>query len=451
MPHETDARTRLTAFDLGCVVVGGIIGVGIFFTPARVAAVVDNAWQVIGAWGLGGMIALLGALVFADLAYRVPGHGGTFLYIRTAFGRFPAFLYGWANWLVIQAGALAIIGMILVDNLDIALFGRATIGSDLRVMIAAVAILCFTAINAIGLRLGTRVQNALTVTKTLAVFSLVVLALLSGGGEAVAETESARPVRGWLWAMAAAILPVLFSFGGWQQGSFLAGAARRPRRDVPLGIIAGVVVVVVAYITVNLAFLDILGFEAAALSATIGADAARVALEPYGIGELGSRLLAGAVVVSSLGILNTICLAPPYVLHAMAREGLFLKSCGVLHARLGTPLIGVLVQGCQGVLLLVGVHMVFREQSLDTLDFLLTGVVFVDWLFFCLCGMALLRLGRRQPQAGLPVPGVPLMTLAFTLLAAAVTVGALWTKLSASIVGIAVCGVGALAYLGTRR
>ena len=332
---EVGGRPQLGAFDLGCVVAGGIVGVGIFITPQKVAAVVDHAGHVMAAWALGGVLAVLGALVFADPARRVPGHGGTFVYIEKAFGALPAFLYGWANWLVIQSGAVGLVGLIMVDYLDHAIWGAHHSSMNLKVALAALAIAVFTALNVLGLRVGKWVQNALTVTKILAVFSLVALALITEGG--ASEPVAAEPTepRGWLLALAAAMLPVLFSFGGWQQGSFVAGAARRPRRDVPLGIIGGVAVVVVAYLTVNLAFLDLLGFAGAAESSAIAEAAARAALTPHGYGDLAGRAISVAVVISALGIMNTICMAPPFVLHAMAKRGLFFACGGATAPHVG--------------------------------------------------------------------------------------------------------------------
>lgn len=456
---DDDDRPTLRAFDIGCIVVGGIIGIGIFFTPRNVALAVDGPGQAVLAWGLGGLIAMLGALVFAELSARVPGHGGMFTYIHRAFGRLPAFLYGWANWLVIQAGALAVIGLVMANYADELLFGVQSSSAGAKVAVAGGAILAFTLLNALGLRVGRRVQNLLTVLKTTAVFGLVLLGMFAAGGaddlEPVPATAEPRSI---VAVLAAAILPVLFSFGGWQQGSFVAGAARR-RNDVAIGILGGVAVVVVAYLAVNLAFLSLLGFEGARSSAAIGADAARIALEPFGAGDVGARVLAGLVVLSSLGIMNTICLAPPFVLHAMARQGLFFQSAGRLHPTLHVPVVGVLVQGLWGFALCVGTHVVLASASdggsaQDSLGFLLEGVVFVDWLFFGLCGIALLRLrarGEGEADGGFRAPLPTFVACAFTALALAVTAGAIWTKPEPSLVGLGICALGVPFFVRVRH
>jgi basic amino acid/polyamine antiporter, APA family len=437
-------RPGLSAFDIGCVVIGGIVGVGIFFTPAKVAAAVDDSTQVVAAWALGGLIAVLGALVFARLAREMPENGGTFVWIARTLGPLPAFLYGWANWLVIQAGALGVIGIIFADNLDVAVWGvdRSSEGGKVAMSVAAIAV--FTVINALGVRTGSRVQNVLTVTKLVAIFGLVALALFVGGGgaaTAAVQPRERQPV-GWFAAMAAAMLPVLFACGGWQQGAFVAGAARRPARDVPLGILGGVAVVIVAYLTVNLAFLELLGFEGAAQSRTIGADAARVGLAPLGYGDAAARLLAGMIAISALGIINTICLAPPFVLHAMSKEGLFPRAIGALHPRTGTPVLAVLVQGGQGILLLVVLFLWEGANTRKVLDFLLDGVVFVDWIFYALTGVVALRLGRSRANA---------IAAAFALAATVVCIGAIAANPKASLAGLGVLALGGIVWVVFRR
>ena len=452
-----DSRARrLSAFDIGCVVIGGVIGVGIFFTPAEVARRVDDESQLITAWVLGGVVALLGGLVFAELGRRVPGHGGTLLYVRRAFGDLPAFVYGWANTLVIQAGALGVIGLVLVDNL-VTLTGSARPSSGEQVAVASLAILLFTALNARGLRAGAATQNLLTVAKLGAVGGLVGLALWSGGdaGADVAPLVSDAAPHGWFAALSAAILPVMFSYGGWQQGSFVAGAARDAHRDVPRGMLGGVVVIVLAYLAINLAFLRLLGMDGARASTTIAADAARAALSPVGHGDLAARLLAGAVAVSCLGILNTILLAPPYVVHAMSNAGLLPAAVGRLHPRNGSPVTAVLVQGLWAIALLGGVWLLRRDDPGSLLGFLLDSVVFVDWIFYGACGAALLVLLRRADRSDgegvLSASGARVVGWMFLICAMVITLGAIDASRTPSLAGLGVCALGVLAYPRLRR
>ena len=447
--HQDREPRRLGTFDIASVVAGGIIGVGIFITPAHVAHAVNGPGEVLFAWCLGGGLALVGAMVFAELACRIPGHGGLFRYVLAAFGPLPAFLYGWANWLVIQAGTIAVIGLVFVYHADLMLTGRETVSGSTQTVGAVVAITAFTFINVLGLRVGRGVQNALTVIKLSAVFALVAIAL-SAIGSAEVETEAPghREAEGssWFVRIAGAMLPVMFSFGGVQHGGFVAGAAKRPQRDVSLGILTGVGVVVVAYLAINVSFLALLGYEGMAASDAVGTDAARAAL-----GAVGERALAGAVCVSALGIMNTQLLAPPYVLHAMAREGLFLRSCRDLHARFGSPVVAVAVQGGMAVLLLLSLG--FVSGGTDQIRFLLKGVVYVDWLFFALCGVALLKLQRHQPREGVGfvAPLGPFFPFVFAVVGSAIAVGAFVASPWPSLVGTVVCAVGVPVGIGVVR
>jgi APA family basic amino acid/polyamine antiporter len=450
---DSQARRReLGVFDVACVVIGGIIGVGIFFTPAKVASRAGGPAEMFATWGIGGVLALLGALLFAELSTRVPGHGGTFRYIHAAFGPLPAFLYGWANWLVIQSGALGVVALVLVQNLVLLVGGKgAQIGANAQVALAVAAMLVFTATNLLGLAVGKHVQNALTALKVLAIAGLALTAFFVHGAAAAADPPAAAgslPAR-----IASAILPALFAIGGWQQGSFLAGAARRPLRDVPLGILIGVAVVIAVYLAINVAYVALLGFDGAAKSSNIGADAATAVFD-----EAGGRVFAAMVALSAAGIMNTICMAPPFVLYAMAQEGLFPKPFGRLHARFHTPTAGVLGQGLWAVVLLLGVHAwttAFLPQSgqadptlrragatIDNLGFLCDGVVFVDWLFFTLCGLALLRLRARPGPAPFALPGGGAIAALFALLACAVTVGAFVVQPAPSWTGLALVALG---------
>lgn len=448
---------ELSAFDLGCVVVGGIIGVGIFFTPGTVASRVASTSEVMTAWTIGGVLAIVGAVVFAELASRVPGHGGIFRYILAAFGRWPAFLYGWANWLVIQAGALSVVAVICIEHLERAVLRPGAGSPQLRVWLAAAMIVALTGTNLLGLRVGKRVQNVLTVTKVAALCLLVAVALLAHGGAAAAELP-ARTVGvadSMFGRLAGAMLPVLFAIGGWQQGSFLAGAARRPR-DVSLGILGGVAVVVAVYMAINVAYIDLLGFDGAAASNAIGADAAKRAL-----GDSGERVFAAMVAVSAAGIMNTICMAPPYVLLTMAEQGVFPRAFARRHPVHGTPVVGVLAQGLWAAVLLLLVHGTAAlggtggggdatAGTVSTLSFLCDSVVFVDWLFFTLCGLALLRLRRTGGRVPFTAPGGPLFALLFAAGAAMVAVGAIASNPKPSAVGAGLVLLGVPVFLAMR-
>lgn len=443
------AARELSPFDIACVVIGGIVGIGIFFTPGTVARRVDSPLEMMLAWGIGGALAALGALVFADLAARVPGHGGVFRYLQAAFGRVPAFLFGWANWLVIQSGALTVVALLMVEHWERAMFGAPVCAPGVRVALAAASILVFTATNLLSLRVGKRVQNALIVVKVAAILALVACA--ASAVDAAAPTAAPESVGGTMASrLAAAMLPVLFAVGGWQQGSFVAGAAKRPSRDVPIGILSGVAVVVVVYVAINLAYLALLGFDGARSTSAIGADAAQAAL-----GSWGQGAFAAMVAVSAMGIMNTICMAPPYVTLAMAQEGMFPRAFARTHGATGTPVVGVLAHGLWATCLLFAVHAATAltapegedeaRRTLSVLDFVCDSVVFVDWLVYGMCGLALLRLRRREGALPSRIPGAGFAAVLFALGAGVVAIGAVAQKPWPSLLGALLVALGLVA------
>jgi basic amino acid/polyamine antiporter, APA family len=349
---------------------------------------------------------------------------------------------------VIQAGALGVVAIVLVDHVVMLVGGRdAHVSADAQVALASCVMLLFTVTNLFGLAVGKRVQNALTVTK------VVMIALLACCAFFVAQhgTDAVKVPAGGSLSMrlSSALLPVLFAIGGWQQGSFLAGAARRPQRDVPLGILGGVAVVIGVYLAINVAYLALLGFPGMAASSKVGADAATVVL-----GESGGRVFALMVALSAAGIMNTICMAPPYVLYAMAQEGLFPRAFGELRGARQTPVLGVLGQGLWAIVLLLAVHLLTRgsgKGANDQLGFLCDGVVFVDWLFFTLCGLSLLALRRRSGPAPFQVPGGMWIAVLFALGAAAVTIGAIRMQLLPSALGAGIVALGLPVYVLFRK
>ena len=263
----------------------------------------------------------------------------------------------------------------------------------------------------------------------------------SAGGLTTAGTEAiAQPtgLGGFLGLVAAGLIPVLFSFGGWQHGTYVAGVARDPARTVPGGILVGVAVVVACYLTVNLAYLALLGQDAMAGSQALAAEAASVAL-----GRVAGSVLAAAIVVSAAGILNTICLAFPYVIFAMARDGLFPERAGRLHPRTGTPATAMAIQGAwASVVVLAGA---------ERIDLLLAGLAFGEWAFFAAVAVALLRLRRTWPP-GSPGFRAPLWAaVGFAGIAAAIAIGALVVKPAESAFGVGVLILGLAVYAWRQR
>jgi APA family basic amino acid/polyamine antiporter len=398
-------RPRLGSFDATMIVMGGIVGAGIFINPSVVARAVPSPWMILLAWILGGAIALLGAFVYAELAVWRPSTGGQYVYLRDAYHPMVAFLYGWTLLLVIQTGGMAAAAM------TFAVYARELTATPLGApVIAVLSLLVLTIVNCFGARAGSNVQSALMVTKIAAILVLVTLGWLASGNDVRTAESPAPGTRESLPAFGAAMVPVLFAYGGWQTASFVSGEMRDPSRDLPRGLVIGVLAVVALYLAVNLVCLAILGPGGLAATTTPASRVMQLAL-----GETGARVIAAGIAVSTLGFLSQGMLTAPRVYFAMARDGLFFRAVGKAAAGSGAPVMAIALQGVwASVIALSGRY----EQILNY-------VVAIDAIFFGLTGAALLVFRARarrghaaSPSSGPRLPGHPATTILF--------VGAFW-------------------------
>jgi APA family basic amino acid/polyamine antiporter len=381
-PERALAR-RLGLFDATMIVMGGIIGAGIFMNPHDVAKVVHTPAAILGAWTAGGLIALAGAFIYAELAALRPRVGGQYAYIREAFHPGLAFVYGWGLLLVVQTGGMAAVAVT---------FGRYFIeltGTSLKDwQVAAFALGTLTVINCFGVRAGSTVQSALMILKIAAIIALIVFGFTAGGSPANGST-SATPESGtgqWssITAFGAALVPVLFAYGGWQTANFIAGEVRDPRRNLPRALILGVIGVVVLYLAVNYVCVRVLGVDGLADAKAPASAVMRLAL-----GENGARLIAVGIAVSTLGFLSQSILTAPRVYFAMADDRLFFKSVAWLHPKTMVPVVAIAIQGLLAIVIALSGE---YEQILNY-------VVSVDSAFFGVSAAALLVLRRRRSIA----------------------------------------------------
>jgi APA family basic amino acid/polyamine antiporter len=395
---------RLGAFDATMIVMGGIIGAGIFMNPSVVARQVQAPALILGAWALGGLIALAGAFVYAELAVLRPAVGGQYAYLRDAYHPLVAFLYGWTLLLVVQTGGMAAVAMTFGN------YFRELSGVNVSTTaLAVITIGVLTVINCFGVRAGSNVQSVLMVLKALAIIALVTIGWIAIG--ASAGGESALPaIRSPIAAFAAAMVPVMFAYGGWQTASFVSGELRDPQRDLPRGLLAGVVGVVILYLAVNLVCLRALGPAGLAATTTPASDVMRNALGPN-----GARLIAAGIAISTVGFLSQGMLTAPRVYYAMARDGLFFERVGWLDPRTRAPSVAIALQGIWAVIIVMSGR---YEQILNY-------VVAIDALFFGLTGAALLvfrgrgavadarRTSVADPRPTFRMPGHPWSTAIF--------------------------------------
>jgi APA family basic amino acid/polyamine antiporter len=437
---------RLGLFDATMIVMGGIVGSGIFVTPATVARsfatiatpLATPTGLIIGAWLLGGVVALAGAFVYAELAARRPDVGGQYAYLRDAYHPAVAFLYGWALLVVIQTGGMAA-SAVTFARYALALWPRAPV--DERV-VATLALALLTAINCRGVGAGAKLQSGLMVLKIAAVLMLVVAGLLLVPHLPAPASSSSPPTSmlQLIAAMGSALVPVLFSYGGWQTAGFVAGELREPSRNLPRALILGVTGVVTLYVLVALACVHVLGPVGLANSRAPASDVMRLAF-----GARGATLLAAAVSLSTLGFLSQSILTAPRVYFAMADDGLFFAAVGKLHPRTHAPVAAIVLQGILAVVIALS----------GGFDAILSYVVSIDFIFFGLTGLALFRL--RQRDAITPAfvsPRQPLISLASAIFIAvswAVVLATFISQPRHSLIGLTLVLAGAPVYLLWRR
>jgi len=402
MKEFSKPRRELGLFDAIMIVMGGIVGAGIFANPSEVAHRVHTPFLMLGVWVLGGFIAMCGAFIWAELATRLPGTGGQYLYLRQAFHPAVAFVYGWGLLLVTQTGGMAAVAVIFASYFH-ALTGVPWSDGT----IAAVVLLMLIGINCLGARAGSNVQSALMLLKIAAIAALVVVGF-AVGGSAIARLEPGpllgQPASlGLLGSIGAAMVPIAFAYGGWQTATFVAGEMRDARRNLSRGLLIGVAGVVVLYLAVNLACLRMLGPAGLDATTTPASDVMRIAF-----GERGAQWIAVGIAISTLGFLSQSMLTAPRVYYAMARDGLFFESVGKLSRRSGAPFVAIVLQGLAAIAIACS----------GTYGEILNFEVTVDFIFFGMTAASLFVVRRRRIGLGTYIyraPGHPLTTILFVL------------------------------------
>ena len=440
-PSSDPEPRKLSTLDATLLVMGGIIGVGIFFTPQSVAERAGAPWAFLSLWVFGGLIAICAAFTFAELAASFPRSGGWFVFLREAFGPLPAFLFAWVVLFVISTGAMAAVTGFCATMLH-SVFPRAIgeAGSASHRAVAVGIIVGLTAITLRGVKSAALVQNLCMATKLVAIAGLVL------GGLLLADVATGPAVAGPLElpsvsarGLVSALLPIFFSYGGWQLVCYIAPQVERPERTLPLAIIGGVAGVIVVYVVANLAFLRVLGLEGIAADGAFSSTLARSAF-----GATGERLLALGMAISAIGVCAVNVIVTPWLYVAMAKEGLFFSRFARLHPTTGAPVLALVTQAA--------VMLVYLFAT--TIQYLVDSVVFVEWLFHGLAAIALLRIRALRPEVPRPFrsPLYPLAPLVYLAAAVLVVAGTLWQADAATkYTGLAIVAVGAAIYGPWRR
>ncbi|MDA1080640.1 MAG: amino acid permease [Gemmatimonadetes bacterium] len=424
-------RRELGLGSAALLVVGGIIGSGIFFTPAEVARELESPAWILGVWVAGGVVAMAGALTFAELGAMLPEAGGPYVYIREAFGPLAAFLHGWMILLMIASGAIAAVALSFGNYL-----GRfvpiEAVGGPIGV--AAITIALVTATNILGVKPGTIAANVFTVSKIVTLAALIVAGLVITADPA--STVIVAPAAPGLGAgLAAAFVAVLFTIGGWQQTNMVAGEIRDPARTLPRALVIGVAIVIVIYLGANVAYLRALGRDGLAVSTAVAADTAQRL-----VGSAGATAITIGAMLSIFGFVNVALLSNARVLFALGGDGVLLGVAARVHPRFGSPHVALL--------LLSGWSLVLLVATGGSLGALLSGVVFADWVFFGLAAAAVFRLRSIRPDLARPyrVAGYPWLPGAFVACAVVGVVSAWVSAPRMSLAGTAMLAVGAGLY-----
>ncbi len=400
------------------LVMGGIIGSGIFINPYVVARIVHTPALIIGVWAAGGAIALIGGFIYAELAALRPEVGGQYAYLRDAWHPAIAFMYGWALLLVIQSGGMAAVAVTFAKY-TLQLTGVTM--PDWLLASGTLAIL--TIINCFGVRSGTNTQTLLMLLKLAAIAMLIAVGSTIGSAAPTKATASDAS----LMTILAAMTPVMFAYGGWQTASFMSGELKRPQRDLAIGMLAGVIGVITVYLLVNYVCLRVLG-TAGLAQTTTPASAVMSAV----LGPRGAMLIGAGIAISTLGFLSQGMLTAPRVYYAMAEDGVFFKAVGKVHPVTRVPVVAIVLQGVVAIVIALS----------GTYEQILNYVVSVDFIFFGLTGLALFVFRRRLPSAGFRTPLHPFSTAIFVIACWLVVIGTFVKEPKNSIIGLLIMAAG---------
>ncbi|MFB3920531.1 MAG: amino acid permease [Terriglobia bacterium] len=416
------------------IVVGTIIGSGIFLVPHNVALHVGSAGALYLVWIVGGMLSLAGALSLAELGAASPEAGGVYVYLRDAYGKLIAFLYGWAMLLVVESGGIATLAVAF--GIYSATFFPLTSFQQKLISMALIALLTF--INILGVRKGAAVQTIFMFAKLGGLGLIIGFALFAPG---VVRLESSlalpTPVT-TAGSFGVALIGVLWAYHGWHMLSYAAGEVKDPGRVLPRSYLLGSVLIIVVYLSANVAYLHVLSFPALAEHQRVAAKAMEILAGPR-----GRALVSGLILCSIFGALNGNVLGGARVFYAMARDGVFFSAVGRVHRRFQTPAVALLLQGVWAAVL----------AASGTYEQLFTYVIFTAWVFYAGAVMAVVVLRRKQPDLPRPyrIRGYPFLPIAFSLAAMAIVGNTLVRSPRESFIGLGLVLVGVPIYFAWTR
>ena len=430
-------RQSLTLFDVTMIAIGGTIGSGIFLTPSLIAHALPSPWLILAAWLVGGLMALAGALTFSELAGLMPHAGGEYVYLKEAYGSLVGFLFGWAYFLVVNAGGLGALSVAFATYLGYFV----PLGPAGAKAVAIGGLLALTVVNVVGVKAGAIFSDIFTVLKLAGIAGLVGVGLALGSSATSDFSLALGPVPGGLaGGLAAAMVGVLWSTGGWQHATYASAEIRDARRTLPLAMTIGTAAVTLIYLSVNVAYLFLLTPAEMAASPRVAADAVSRVLGPA-----GGSLISLAIFVSTFGVVGIYTLTAPRIYFAMANDGVFFRRVAAVHPRFHTPAFAIVAQSLWAAVLIL---------FWGTFENLISYVVFTDWIFFGLAAAAVFVFRRRRPDAPrtVRVPLYPFTPAFFVAVSAWFVAVTLVERPAQAWAGLAFLALGVPAYYSwTRR
>lgn len=432
---KEELKRSLTLYGLTMIAIGSTIGSGIFRTPGQIAAQVHLPEYVVLLWVMGGVTALTGALTFAEMGSMFPGAGGLYVYLKEAYGDAVGFLYGWFILFVSTSGSIAALAVVCSEHL-LYLYGGKN-NAELVVPLSLGIIVFLTVVNLFGVKIGEWIANLFTGAKLLGLLLIIGTGLFFARPEAAAANTAsvfAHTPPDNLWsAFAVGFVGILWSYGGWQHASYVAGEARDPQRNVPRAMILGALAVTLVYVLANVAYMRLLPVEHLAGSKTIAADAMGH------IAPWGGALMAFLIALSTFGTTGIYCMTAPRIYYAMAKDGVFFQKLAEVHPRWRTPVNAILSQSAWSVLLLL---------FWGTFENLIEYVTFLDWIGLMLVGTSIFVFRRRRPEAarGYRTLGYPFTPLVFVVICAWFIGFTIFESPVKAAAGLVVLTTGLLAY-----
>lgn len=396
----TKLAKELTLYGLIMVAIGSCIGSGIFVTPAQIAGLIPSSGLILLVWSLGGLIALTGALTFGELGSLFPKAGGIYVFLKEAYGGWLGFLYGWAYLVIITSGSIAVLSLAFSHYLSFFI----PLDNTWKTVTSIITISMLTILNVFRAKFGEIFANIFTGLKIIGILIIICAGFFFGNTDlSFKDLGSTTSSTAGLSSFGVALTGVLFSYGGWQHASFLAGETKNPSRNVPIAMITGAAVVTIIYLFVNTSYMLLLPVNTIVSSEKVAAEAVSAIIPSGGV------LVAGLIAVSTFGTIGIYTLSAPRIYYAMAADGLFFREIAKVHPIFRTPVNAIIVQSVWSIVLLL---------FWGTLENLITYTVSVEWIFFTLAaiGIFIFRRKLKNTERAYKAFGYPVTPLIFIVI-----------------------------------